>query len=33
MSPNNAPNSEMYAELEFKTRPSYVKFEELRGFL
>jgi hypothetical protein len=32
MSPNNtAPDS--YAELEALTRPSFAKFEELRGFL
>ena len=32
MSPNNAA-PETYAELETRTRPSFAKFEELRGFL
>jgi hypothetical protein len=33
MSPNNPAASESYAELETLTRPSFAKFEELRGFL
>ncbi len=33
MSPNTTAPPESFVELETLTRPSFAKFEELRGFL